>query len=163
MKKDLQGTIQCSQLSCFDRVLLFRGLRKEVNELLDKETRMWFQRSRARWTIHGDKNSKYFHSRPPKGLGKIKLMGSGMHRVNGVRIQGRQQRRCSAPFCYIFEIEISVDCACAWCVCIYIYMVYVCIYCTSPMRYAIFWDKTKKFWWIFQKNKLLLLLLSSSK
>ena len=67
-----------------------------------------------------------FIAEPPKGLRKIKLLGSGMHRVNGVRIQGRQQRRCSAPFCYIFEIEISVDCACAWCVCIYIYG--VCMY-----------------------------------
>ena len=35
----------------------------EVNDLLDKETRMWFQRSQSLWAVHSDKNSKYFHSR----------------------------------------------------------------------------------------------------
>ena len=39
-----------------------RDFRNEVNELLDKETRMWFQRSRALWATHGNKNSKYIHS-----------------------------------------------------------------------------------------------------
>ena len=38
-------------------------LRSEVNDLPDKENRMWFQRSWSLWTVHGDKNSKYFHSR----------------------------------------------------------------------------------------------------
>ena len=36
-------------------------LRSEVHDLLDKENRMWFQRSRSLWTVHGDKNSIYFH------------------------------------------------------------------------------------------------------
>ena len=30
-------------------------LRSEVHDLLDKENRMWFQRSRSLWTVHGDK------------------------------------------------------------------------------------------------------------
>lgn len=38
-------------------------LRCEVNDLLDKETRMWFERSCSLWAVHGDKNWKYFHSR----------------------------------------------------------------------------------------------------
>ena len=38
-------------------------LRSEVNDLLDKENRIWFQRSRSLWTVHEDKNSKYFHSK----------------------------------------------------------------------------------------------------
>ena len=40
-----------------------RMLKDEVNDLLEKETRMWFQRSRSLWVTFGDKNSKYFHSR----------------------------------------------------------------------------------------------------
>lgn len=40
-----------------------RQLKCEVNDLLDKETRMWFERSQALWVTHGDKNCKYFHSR----------------------------------------------------------------------------------------------------
>ena len=43
-----------------------RMLKAEVNDLLDKETRMWFQRSRTLWAVHGDKNSKYFHRKQPK-------------------------------------------------------------------------------------------------
>ena len=39
-----------------------RGLRNEVNEFPDKEIRMWFQRSRALWATHANKNLKYFHS-----------------------------------------------------------------------------------------------------
>ena len=51
------------------------GLRNEVNDLLDKETRMWFQRSRALWAIHGDKNSKYFHSKAIQRFRRNKIEG----------------------------------------------------------------------------------------
>ena len=74
-EKYLQGTIRYSQLLCFGKVSLFRGLRNEVNKLLDKETRMWFRRSRALWAIHGDKNSKYFHSRATQRFRKNKIDG----------------------------------------------------------------------------------------
>ena len=36
-------------------------LRQELNVLLDKENRMWFQRSRALWSIEGDRNTNFFH------------------------------------------------------------------------------------------------------
>ena len=36
-------------------------LRKELNILLDKESRMWRQRARVQWVAKGDKNTKYFH------------------------------------------------------------------------------------------------------
>ena len=36
-------------------------LRRELNVLLDKENRMWSQRSRAQWLACGDRNTKYFH------------------------------------------------------------------------------------------------------
>ena len=39
-----------------------RELEKEITELVDKENRLWFQRSKIMWAKFGDKNSKFFHS-----------------------------------------------------------------------------------------------------
>ena len=52
-----------------------RGLRNEVDDLLDKEMRMWFQRAHALWAIHGDINSKYFHSRTTQRYRRNKIEG----------------------------------------------------------------------------------------
>ena len=41
-----------------DRVKL---LKSEINFLLDKEERMWRQRSRTSWLKNGDRNTRYFH------------------------------------------------------------------------------------------------------
>ena len=40
-----------------------RELKKEIDELVDKEYSMWFQRSKVLWATNRDKNSKYFHCR----------------------------------------------------------------------------------------------------
>ena len=36
-------------------------LRLELIVLLDKENRMWAQRSRIQWLTNGDRNTGYFH------------------------------------------------------------------------------------------------------
>ena len=36
---------------------------------------MWFQRSQAMWATHGDKNSKYFHSRATQQYWKNRIKG----------------------------------------------------------------------------------------
>ena len=37
-----------------------RALKEEINDLMDKETRMWLQWSKPLWASHGDINSKVF-------------------------------------------------------------------------------------------------------
>jgi hypothetical protein len=40
---------------------LERKLQNELREILKKEEMMWFQRSRAKWLIDGDQNTRYYH------------------------------------------------------------------------------------------------------
>lgn len=42
---------------------LVNSLQEEVNDLLDKESQMWQQHSRALFLKCGDRNMRYFHSK----------------------------------------------------------------------------------------------------
>ena len=42
---------------------------------MDREARMWAQRSRLLWAGHGDKNMRYFHSRATKRFRKNQIRG----------------------------------------------------------------------------------------
>ena len=55
-----------------DRV---RELKEEINILLDREARMWSQRSRTLWLKNGDNNTKFFHCWATKRHRKNKIRG----------------------------------------------------------------------------------------
>lgn len=38
-------------------------VKQELKDILKHEEILWFQKSRSTWLGHGDRNTKYFHSR----------------------------------------------------------------------------------------------------
>jgi ribonuclease HI len=52
-----------------------KSLKSEVNFLLEKEERMWRQRSRTSWLKDGDRNTRYFHGQASQRRRRNRIMG----------------------------------------------------------------------------------------
>ena len=60
-KKKLLAKAKAEALRTGDNTWL-RELKAEIHVLMDRETRLWSQRSRVLWLKNGDSNSKFFHT-----------------------------------------------------------------------------------------------------
>lgn len=52
-----------------------RGLKAKINILIDREARMWCQRSQALWLSKGDSNTTFYHSKATKRFRKNLIKG----------------------------------------------------------------------------------------
>uniref|UniRef100_A0A2N9FH09 Reverse transcriptase domain-containing protein n=1 Tax=Fagus sylvatica TaxID=28930 RepID=A0A2N9FH09_FAGSY len=52
-----------------------KRLKSEINFLLEKEERMWRQRSRTSWLKDGDRNTRYFHGQASQRRRRNRIMG----------------------------------------------------------------------------------------
>ena len=55
--------------------LAVKSLQMEINSLLDKESQMWQQRSRALFLKCGDRNTAYFHSKASQQFRRNRISG----------------------------------------------------------------------------------------
>ena len=71
-------------------------LKKEIESLVDKEQRIWLQRSKVLWASQGDRNSKFFHCRATQRKRK--------NTIQKLRSSTRQWSTCSEE---VAEILVS--------------------------------------------------------
>ncbi|XP_052114078.1 uncharacterized protein LOC127745428 [Arachis duranensis] len=53
---------------------LEQKLNKDLNEILDKAKTFWLQKSREKWIVEGDKNTKFYHTKTIIRRGKNKIL-----------------------------------------------------------------------------------------
>ena len=58
-----------------------RLLEEKVNQLLDKEAKMWRQRSKIAWLCDGDRNTRFFHSKASQRRRRNYI--TKLHEANG--------------------------------------------------------------------------------
>ena len=66
-------------------------LKKDINSLMDKEERMWRQRSRTLYLRDGDRNTRFFHCRATQRRRKNLIMGLKISQMTGALNQIRLQ------------------------------------------------------------------------
>ena len=54
---------------------VIKGFKVEINVLLDREARMWCDRSRVLWLSKGDSNTSFFHNKSTKRYRKNLIRG----------------------------------------------------------------------------------------
>ena len=73
-KKEQLAKVERIAMVSGDHFLVWK-LKGEINVLLDREARMWNQRSRVLWLNNGDNNTKYFHSKATKRFWRNYIIG----------------------------------------------------------------------------------------
>ncbi|XP_075655057.1 uncharacterized protein LOC142625254 [Castanea sativa] len=84
-KRDMLVEEEAASLRIGSNVQI-KELLREINELLDRETRMWNQRSCILWLKNGDGNTKFFHSRASHRYRKNVIME--INDLHGVWTEG---------------------------------------------------------------------------
>ena len=69
-----------------------RLLEEEVNQLLDKEAKMWRQRSKIAWLRDGDRNTQFFHSKASQCRRRNYI--TKLHDANEGWCSGQAQVKC---------------------------------------------------------------------
>ena len=86
-KKDLvQAEKEALRTGANKRV---RELLAALNELSEKEARMWLQRSKVLWAKMGDKNSKYFHLKATQRFRKNSI--TCLRKADGLWCNGQDE------------------------------------------------------------------------
>ena len=73
-KKKLPTKVEAEAIRMGDNSWL-RELKVEIHVLMDKETRLWSQRSRVLWLKNGDSNSKFFQNKATQRFRKNSILG----------------------------------------------------------------------------------------